>query len=76
MTNTRTWRQIKCADCSGHGLVSSYTADGSDFTGADECRACAGSGSVWVSAKGTLALYPGGPFRGRLGADELRETGV
>jgi hypothetical protein len=61
-----TWRQIKCVDCSGHGLVSGYTADGGDFTGADECRTCAGRGSVWLSAKGVLALYPGGPFLGRL----------
>jgi DnaJ-class molecular chaperone len=41
-----------CMDCSGHGLLSGYTADGSDFTGAEECRTCAGSGFVWVSAKG------------------------
>jgi hypothetical protein len=55
-----TWRQIKCVDCGGHGLVSGYTADGGDFTGADECRTCAGSGSVWVSSRGALARYPGG----------------
>jgi hypothetical protein len=68
-----TWRQIKCADCSGHGLISGYTADGSDFTGAEECKGCAGRGFVWLSAKGVLAQYPGGPFLGRLRADELRE---
>jgi hypothetical protein len=65
MTSTRAWRQLKCVDCSGHGLVSGYTADGSDFTGAEECRTCAGSGSLWASAKGALAQYPGGPFCGR-----------
>jgi hypothetical protein len=51
------WRQIKCADCSGHGLVSGYTADDGDFTGAEECRACAGSGSVWVRAKGVRSRF-------------------
>jgi hypothetical protein len=54
---------------------SGYTADGGDFTGAEECRACAGSGSVWVSAKGVLAQYPGGPFLGRTSSAECDQGG-
>jgi hypothetical protein len=44
MTNS-TWRQIKCVDCSGYGLVSGYTAAGSDFIGAEECRTWLAAGS-------------------------------
>jgi hypothetical protein len=69
-TTTEGWRQIRCFDCGGHGLVSGYTADGSDFTGAEECRTCTGSGFLWVSPKGALAQYPGGPFLGRLCQEE------
>lgn len=59
------WTQRRCDSCGGHGQVSSYTIDGGDFNGADECRDCNGSGVIWRSPKGSLAQYPGGPFIGR-----------
>ena len=65
MTSKRLkWTPIECSSCDGKGIVSSYTADGSDFNGPDECRDCNGSGRIWRSPKGALAAYPGGPFRG------------
>ena len=65
------WKKIQCSSCGGHGLVSSYTLDGSDFLGAEECSDCRGAGVVFVSTKGTIAQYPGGPFLGRLTKQEL-----
>lgn len=58
------WHKIKCGTCDGHGMVSKYTYDGSDFEGPEECGDCWGQGSIWISPKGRLALYPGGPFLG------------
>lgn len=60
------WELVACHDCSGHGLVSSYTFDGGDFQGADECDTCMGSGRLWCSPKGALANWPGGRFVGRM----------
>lgn len=60
------WRVVSCSACGGHGLVSKYTIDGSDFEGADECGVCMGSGRIWATPKGALARWPGGPFVGRL----------
>ena len=62
------WKQIACPNCGGHGIVShySYGPGGVDFEGADECKQCSGSGELWLSPKGMLALYPGGPFVGRV----------
>ncbi len=54
------WKREECGCCVG-GLVSSYGMDG-DFLGPEECRSCAGLGSVWVTPKGHHVLYPGGPF--------------
>lgn len=61
----RGWKQMRCDLCGGHGQKSSYSIDGGDFMGADECRDCNGSGLIWRSPKGALAQYPGGPFIGR-----------
>jgi hypothetical protein len=62
------WKQIACPNCGGHGIVShySYGPDGVDFDGADECKRCSGSGELWLSPKGRIAQYPGGPFVGRV----------
>lgn len=59
------WTQIKCFDCDGHGQVSSYTCDGMDFNGPEECYSCNGSGLIYRSPKGSFAQWPGGPFIGR-----------
>jgi len=56
------WRRERCCSCGGHGMVSSYTADGSDFLGAEECDRCAGAGTYWHTPQGRYVLYPGGPF--------------
>ena len=53
---------IECSECGGCGLISVYSA--TDFEGADECRECSG-GRLWRYASGVIALYPGGPLRGR-----------
>jgi len=65
------WTEIKCHDCEGHGQRSSYTIDGGDFMGADECGTCNGSGRIFQSAGGVLAQWPGGPFVGRLSKAEM-----
>ncbi len=59
-----TWTKTICYVCSGHGLVSDYS--GGDFNGATECDRCDGTGRVWLSPKGAIVKYPGGPFIGRL----------
>jgi hypothetical protein len=68
-----TWRIIGCPNCLGHGLVSDY-GNGEDFYGAKECPDCFGRGSLSVSEKGTLAVYPGGPLRGKLSKDEMADA--
>lgn len=65
------WTETKCGLCGGHGQCSSYTINGGDFLGADECRGCNGSGRIFVSEKGAMAQWPGGPFIGRLTKAEL-----
>ncbi len=66
MADLRKWRKESCVRCSGHGVVSSYTFDGSDFLGPEECDDCGGYGVVWVHRKtGTMAQYPGGRLMGR-----------
>jgi len=60
----RGWTQIRCGHCGGHGLRADY-GNGEDFYGPKSCDECNESGFLWRSAKGVLALYPGGPFRGR-----------
>lgn len=59
------WKKLKCDNCDGHGQRSTYTIDGGDFQGADECKTCGGSGTIWRSPQGSLAQYPGGPFVGK-----------
>jgi hypothetical protein len=54
------WR--RCPSCGGHGMVSSYALDDSDFLGPEECRHCAGTGTQWRTPQGRHVLYPGGPF--------------
>lgn len=56
------WTTVQCHDCGGHGQRSDYRGD--DFYGAKECDTCGGSGSLYKSPSGRLAMYPGGPFRG------------
>jgi hypothetical protein len=68
-----TWREIRCASCDGHGLVSDYGCCGEDFYGAKECDDCCGSGRQHITEKGVIAAYPGGPLRGRLSQKELAE---
>jgi RecJ-like exonuclease len=67
------WRTIPCDRCNGHGVVAVYSA--SDFDGADFCPLCGGSGETWVSPKGRIADYPGGPFRGRVERAEFAREG-
>ena len=58
------WRQIRCANCRGTGLV---------WTGQpEECHQCDGAGTWWKhSSSGALAHFPGGPFCGRDEPDGL-----
>jgi len=58
----KVWTEGQCGRCGGHGVVSVYTMG--DFDGAGWCPDCGGSGSLWRSPKGALAVYPGGPFCG------------
>lgn len=67
---TPRWREISCV-CGGHGIVSDY--GGGDFNGAKECAECGGSGRQFLSDKGVIAIYPGGPLRGRLTKKELAQ---
>lgn len=57
------WKQVRCPAGCYAGTVAVYSA--ADFEGPGECETCKGSGGVWVSPKGAMALYPGGPFCGR-----------
>lgn len=56
------WRLAECGSCGGCGLVSVYSQY--DFEGPRECKDCGGSGTVFITPKGRLADYPGGPLRG------------
>lgn len=66
------WRVVECSICNGHGVVSAYSSV--DFLGPKECSSCRGSGFVWISPKGRIADYPGGPFRGYATERELAEA--
>jgi hypothetical protein len=56
------WRRARCFACGGHGMVSAYTFDGSDFDGAKECDRCEGAGFVWRTPKGRYMRFPGARF--------------
>jgi hypothetical protein len=56
------WVRVKCSTCGGHGVVSDY-GNGEDFYGPKECDGCA-AGTVAVSERDRVALWPGGPLRG------------
>mgnify|MGYP002641661173 CR=1 FL=1 len=58
------WKQVDCADCSGYGVVSDYSYN--DFEGAKDCPTCKGNCCYWVTPKGRIVEYPGGPFLGRV----------
>ena len=59
------WRRVKCSYCSGYGVISCYTRDGSDFLGPGDCPVCGGSGCAWESPnRKFLAEYPGGRIIG------------
>ena len=62
----RGWRTTTCGSCDGSGK----NRWASEFR-SDECRFCCGSGRVWVSAKGRVFSYPGGPIIDRLSGDDL-----
>lgn len=47
-------------------MRSSYTSDGSDFLGAEECNVCDGNAVIWLSPKGRYAKWPGGHFIGSI----------
>jgi len=64
LMNKKDWIQESCGKCSGYGSLSDY-GNGEDFYGDKECNTCGGSGQVWISPKGRIALWPGGPFLGR-----------
>lgn len=54
------WKPSNCFVCSGTGMVSDYS--GGDFNGPKECDTCKGNGHYWISPKGRMAAYPGGPW--------------
>jgi hypothetical protein len=56
------WRRERCCMCSGTGMESAYSADGSDFLGPTECTSCNGNGMIWITPKGRHAEFPGGRF--------------
>ncbi len=56
------WRKDSCSRCGGYGVVSVYSAN--DFEGPGECQECGGTGTLFVSEKDRVAMYPGGPLRG------------
>ena len=66
----RGWSRVACGSCGGHGMVSDYSTG--DFEGPKECDDCGGGGAYWVHREsGLVALWPGGPWRGRLPAAEV-----
>ncbi len=57
------WEAIECSCCNGFLWGRDYPC---------ECTKCEGSGRLWKHKKsGAIALYPGGPFRGRLLKSEV-----
>ena len=65
------WRTMPCHHCRGYGVVSVYSHN--DFEGPGVCPRCLGGGTLFVSPKGRLAAYPGGPFCGSLPKEERKE---
>lgn len=60
------WEPWSCVVCMGYGHVPDYGPLGMDFEGEKECDFCQGNGHIWKHSRtGTLALYPGGPLRGK-----------
>ncbi len=55
----RGWREERCSSCHFGLRASRNMHDMSP----EECPHC-NQGYVWVSPKGRIADYPGGPFRG------------
>ncbi len=60
----KNWIFEQCTICLGYGIVGDY-GKGDDFYGDIECSSCRGKGHIWISPKGRIADYPGGPFRGQ-----------
>ncbi len=59
------WQEEDCGCCNGIEWGGEYPR---------ECRDCGGSGIVFHHVKsGVLALYPGGPFLGRLSNKEKED---
>lgn len=54
------WQHVSCGQCLGTGQVAVYSW--SDFEGPGDCPDCKGGGDLWISPKGRVCLYPGGPF--------------
>ena len=58
------WTEDDCGCCNGIEWGGMYPR---------ECRSCGGGGAVFRHIKsGALALYPGGPFVGRLSKENQR----
>jgi len=55
-------KSITCANCDGHGLISSWSFGVNE---PDECRDCGGSGRNWQYPGGAIARYYSGPLLGR-----------
>ena len=56
------WEWIPCPACSGSGATNVITIDGE----VEQCEDCDGTGEIAHHLEsGTLAAWPGGPFRGR-----------
>ena len=53
------WREVSCGCCGGLQWGGEEPR---------ECLDCNASGTYWVTPGGRTALYPGGPFTGRLPA--------
>ena len=64
--------EIKCFECEGHGLTCNY----GDLENVRECRECNGSGVNWLYESGSLAMYAGGPLKGRVTSKELEILGI
>ena len=63
--NKKGWKIISCS-CAGGLQWGGYEPK--------ECPDCDGVGNLCIHLKsGVLALYPGGPFRGRVDKNELKE---
>ena len=60
------WIEVDCGCCAG-------IAWGGETP--EECYDCGGRGYLLVHRKtGRIADYPGGPFRGQLGSEDLRRA--